>query len=326
MSIDDILREYSLKQNRAIDNQNQRKEELYKIIPRLKEIEKEQNLFGIKMAKVVLIGNKEELNKLKNEYEKLSEEKSILLKQNGYSENYLDIVYECNKCNDTGYLDDGNRCVCLKNKIVESKYNQSNLKDVLSRENFNTFNPDVFSDEKIEGEKFTQRENMALNKASAESFCYNFKKDNNHNLLLYGPTGNGKTFLINCIAKNILDKGYTVIYQTSFQLFDTIRKYRFANNTSELNESDYNTIFEADLLVIDDLGTELTNTFTISEFFNIVNTRILNRKKTIISTNLTPGELSRIYTDRVFSRIANYYESLPFYGKDIRMSHEYANE
>ncbi len=317
-TIDDIMRIYSLRQNKAIDEQKKRKENLYERVPRLKEIEKELNMIGIEMAKNTLSGSVEAIENIKLKYDNLQIERKGILKNTGFPEDYLDIKYECSDCSDTGFLKDGSKCSCFKNMIIANKYSQSNLEDILERENFSKFDLNVFSDHEVEGEEHTTRENMAIHLSTAQSFCYNFKKNDLENLLLYGPTGNGKTFLINCIAKNILDKGYSVIYQTSFQLFDTIKKYRFSSAGSELDESDYKAIFEADLLIIDDLGTELVNSFTISELFNIINTRILNRKKTIISTNLSPIEINKTYTDRIFSRITKHYEKLRFYGKDLR--------
>ena len=194
----------------------------------------------------------------------------------------------------------------------------SNIENVLLRENFSNFNIDIFSDEKFQGESLTPKENMMDILGISEGFIHNFHINNGENLLFYGTTGLGKTYLCNCIAKALLDKGKIVVYQTAFTILDIIEKHRFNRGDQKLNDYKYNLLFDAELLIIDDLGTEVANTFTNAEIFNIVNTRILRGKKTIISTNLTPKEISETYTDRVFSRILDKFLALKFYGKDLR--------
>lgn len=164
----------------------------------------------------------------------------------------------------------------------------------------------------------TPRENMLDILSIAEGFISNFDENNGDNLLFYGTTGLGKTFLCNCIAKALLDKNKIVIYQTAFTILDILERRRFGKSSSEMSDYQYNLLFSSDLLIIDDLGTEVSNTFTNAEIFNIVNTRIIAGKKTLISTNLTPKEISEIYTDRVFSRILDKFIPLKFYGKDLR--------
>ena len=138
---------------------------------------------------------------------------------------------------------------------------------------------------------------------------------NEDNLLFCGETGTGKTFLANCIAKSLLDKEKIVIYQTAFKLLEILEEIRFRDSD---NKEKYNLLFETDLLIIDDLGTEMTNTFTNSELFNIINSRLLSNKKTIISTNLSPMEIMDRYDDRIFSRLFSKFTVLHFFGKDLR--------
>ena len=164
----------------------------------------------------------------------------------------------------------------------------------------------------------TPRENMLDILGISEEFINNFDKNNGDNLLFYGTTGLGKTFLCNCIAKSLLDKNKIVIYQTAFTILDILEERRFGKGDKEMSNYQYELLFDADLLIIDDLGTEVSNTFTNAEIFNIVNTRLLRSKKTIISTNLTPKEISDTYTDRVFSRIFDKFNPLKFYGNDLR--------
>ncbi|WGX76260.1 ATP-binding protein [Paraclostridium bifermentans] len=146
----------------------------------------------------------------------------------------------------------------------------------------------------------------------------NFDKDNDENMLFYGDTGLGKSFMCNCVAKELLDKGYLVIYQTAFKMFEIIEEYKFKNSDDHITKDNYNNLFDCDLLIIDDLGTELTNSFTNSELFNILNTRLLSGKKTIISTNLSPMQLGDIYAQRIFSRIFDRFRMVKFIGNDLR--------
>lgn len=245
-------------------------------------------------------------------------EKAYLLSEANIPIDYLELKYDCDKCKDTGYLEDGNKCHCLIQSLINKAYKMSNLETILEKENFKNFDINVFSNEPFEDEKLTPRENMLDILSIAESFVADFDKTNAFNLLFYGTTGLGKTYLCSCIAKALLDKNKIVIYQTAFTILELLSNRRFRAETSEMSEFEYNLLFECDLLIIDDLGTEITNTFTNAEIFNIVNTRILKNKKTIISTNLTPNELSSVYTDRVFSRISDKFLPLKFYGKDLR--------
>ncbi|MDX5707380.1 DnaA/Hda family protein [Clostridioides difficile] len=137
--------------------------------------------------------------------------------------------------------------------------------------------------------------------------------------MFYGSTGLGKTYMCNCIAKELLDKGNVVIYQTSFRILDILEDYKFRRDTNnQISENNYKNLFDCDLLIIDDLGTELNNSFTSGEIFNIVNTRLVAGKKIIISTNLTPSQIGNTYTQRTLSRILDKFRILEFTGDDLR--------
>lgn len=322
---DEILRELSLeyekKRDRNIKRQELRQREVYEKVPAIEKIDEEIFNVGINMTKDIL-GNpesyEENLLKAKEKLEKLKMEKAYLLTEANIPTDYLELEYDCEICEDKGYLDNGEKCTCLKQNLASRAYKMSNIEDLLEVQNFNTFDINVFSDEEFPGEELTPRENMMEIAAIAQRFVNEFDTGNMNNLLFYGTTGLGKTFLSNCIAKELLDKNKIVIYQTAFTILDIIERYRFNRGDRRVNERRYNLLFEADLLIIDDLGTEVSNAFTNSEIFNIVNTRILGDKKMIISTNLTPKEIAEIYTDRVFSRVFDKFIPLKFYGKDLR--------
>ncbi|OPJ55425.1 ATP-binding protein [Alkalithermobacter paradoxus] len=321
----DILKQILLDYEKLRDKHkielDRRKKEVYDKIPKIKEIDDEIFKIGLKLAKSVLQFPDERdlvVENCKTQMNTLSKHKSELMEANGYPINYLDIEYVCNNCKDTAFLDDGSKCACLNQKLITLAYKTSNLSKVLEKENFNTFNEDLFSDQKTPGEDVSPRENIWNIYSICESFILNFDKDNGENLLFYGTTGLGKTFMCNCIAKELLDKGKIVIYQTAFRILEIIEEYKFRKENSPLSRENYKLLFDCDLLVIDDLGTEVTNSFTNSEIFNIVNTRLIQGKKTIISTNLSPMEIANTYTDRIFSRIFSSFRILKFYGQDLR--------
>ena len=323
----DILKELSIeyerKRDRQLHEQRIRKEKVYKKIPAIKRIDEDILKTGLSMSKYI-IGNpdsyKEKVEEAKRAIEKLKMEKAYLMTESNIPIDYMDLRYDCENCKDTGYLDNGSQCNCLKQALVSRAYKMSNIENALQKENFKTFNINIFKDEPFENERMTPRENMQDLVGIAEGFVNNFDENNGDNLLFYGTTGLGKTFLCNCIAKSLLDKNKIVIYQTAFTILEIIERHRFGRDAKEASDYQYkyNLLFEADLLVIDDLGTEVANTFTSAEIFNIVNTRLIAGKKTIISTNLTPKEISEIYTDRVFSRILDKFIPLKFYGNDLR--------
>lgn len=317
----DILIEYERKKDRQEKAKRERIIEVYEKIPAIKGIDEEIFQAGLNISKRI-IGNpdnyKKDIEKGKEIIEKLKMEKAYLLTESNIPLDYMEVKYECQSCKDTGYLDNGDKCNCLKQALVSKAYKMSNLENVLEKQNFKNFKIDIFKDEPFEGETMTPRENMTDIVGIAEGFINNFDENNGQNLLFYGTTGLGKTFLCSCIAKSLLDKNKIVIYQTAFTILEILESRRFGKGDKRLGEYQYDLLFDSDLLIIDDLGTEISNTFTNAEIFNIVNTRIIKGKKTIISTNLTPKEISEIYTDRVFSRILDKFLPLKFYGKDLR--------
>lgn len=319
--IDNIMIDYNKKRLKAAHDADVKKEKLYEKIPLLEEIETSIQLSSIKMSKLFLLKPQdlaEQLESLKNEIERLKKQRKEVYLKNNIPEDYLKTEYECMKCNDTGYLPDGKRCSCLNKQIINNLYSMSNMSKMLEKENFNTFDINIFSNETFKNEKLTPRQNMYYILEISEDFCYNFN-DTNMNLLLYGSTGLGKTFMCNCIANALISKEISVLYQTAFSLFEIIENHKFnKQNETEENRINYNMIFECDLLIIDDLGTEVGNSFTNAELFNIINERLITNKKTIISTNLSLEQLRDTYSERITSRVFNGFVPLKFYGDDLR--------
>ncbi len=313
----EVLREYDALRTQKAAELRERKESLYQRFPRLAEIEQELSLLGVSTAKLVLL-SPEEMEQavagLKEKQRELERERRELLLQNNLSLSLLQMEYVCEKCKDTGYV--GNApCACMKHKLMDRLYDQSNVRDMVQVENFDTFDLRLFSDAVVPAEGISPKENAKRNLKMAMAFAEDFTGEN---LLLYGGVGQGKTFLCNCIAKDVLEQGKTVLYLTAGQLFKQLEEMRFHRNEEE-EATDWDTeLLEADLLIIDDLGTEFATMFTASELFRIINDRKLRRRPVVISTNLDYAALMEQYSDRVMSRLVGEYTALKFFGEDIR--------
>ncbi len=310
-----VLRKYDNKRDNLDIIRKTKIDEVYKKVPVIEKIDQEIKDLGIKGAFKVLRGENVDLTR---DLEDLKAAKVANLLTYGFPGNYLEDKYECNLCKDTGFINN-EECSCFKQEVAREYYKMSNLDKVLEKENFLTFDLGLFSDEIKELEKISPMENIKEIVRASQKFIRNFEDPDEYNLLFYGSTGLGKTFMINSIAKDLLDLGYTVIYQTAHNLMGVIEEYKFSK-TEDIIEAKkkYDYLLEADLLIIDDLGTESTNTFSSSEIFNLLNSRNLGDKKILISTNLSPAEIAKTYTDRVYSRILDKFNVYRFIGEDLR--------
>ena len=313
---DEIQRGYDDRQLHNKDLLAARTKDVYQKIPQLQQIEHSIAECSVMSARKFFDGDDTAIANLKQQLAILRAQKTDLLKSFGYPEDYLQPIYTCKDCRDTGFID-GKHCHCFTQQAIDMIYTQSNIKDVLQSENFSTFSFDYYSD--VEVNPNTGLSSLDTAKAAyttCQEFVENFN-DTFSNILFYGDTGTGKTFLSNCIAKELLDKGHSVIYFTAFQLFDILSKGIFDKDNKAIDA--HQNIFDCDLLIIDDLGTELVNSFTTSQLFLCLNERILRKKATIISTNLNLGQIADIYSERVLSRIAGHYKIIKMFGDDIRM-------
>lgn len=316
--INTILREYDNRRLKSRHELELRKDEVYKKIPELTEIDAKIVRGSIESAKLSLAGDLSALKTLEERNRVLSEEKQRLMVQYGYPINYLKPTYLCNDCEDTGFI--GNeKCHCFKQAIVDLLYSQSNVKEAIATENFSTFSYQYYSNNYVDDTtKLTPLENMKRVVSKAKRFIEDFDTKY-ENLLIYGNTGVGKTFLSNCIAKELLDRSNTVIYLTAFQLFEILEKYKFNHEDDYENiRNKFDYILDCDLLIIDDIGTELNNTFINSQLYQCINERHLKQKSTVISTNLSFEQLKSTYSERIFSRITSNYILLKIVGEDIR--------
>lgn len=313
---DHFMRMY---ERRQLDNENRlrgRYDEVYEKMPRLRTLDHSISELSVRQARKLLDGDSAALTALKNDLHLLFEEKRLLLTQAGYPEDYLELHYTCPDCRDTGYIG-SDKCHCFKKAIIDFLYTQSNLQEVLEKENFNTLSMDYYSRSHIDS--LTGRSSKEAMETAVRA-CLEFVKgfpEDSRNLLLYGDTGVGKTFLTHCVAKELLDRTFSVIYFTASQLFDIFARKQF--DRDEEAALDYEHIYDCDLLIIDDLGTEFSNGFTTSQLFVCLNERLLRGKSTIISTNLSLDDLNTMYSERVFSRITSAYTVLRMTGDDIRI-------
>lgn len=317
----EVLRDYERLRSQKSAELREKQTQLYKKFPRLADIEREMNITGVRLARLILeqpVDYIQKAERLRKHTAELKTEKLEILKSNRIPENFLEISYNCTKCHDTGFID-GKECTCFKQKLVDKAYDQSNLKDIIKNENFDFFDIRYYSTEKDPERNISPRENIQDILAVCIKFTQDFDKKF-QNLLLYGKTGLGKTFLCNCMAKELLDSGKTVMYVTASQLFKLIEEDRFNRIGDEDIPSHYmDDILSVDLFIIDDLGTEFSTILSSAELFNIINTRLINRKPVVISTNLSMEDIINQYSDRIVSRIVGSYTSLEFFGDDIRM-------
>jgi len=313
-----IIRQYDLRQ---LDNNyrlSKRLEEIYAVIPEYKALDEKIPVISATQARTAVTTGCFNPDKLHQELALIEEQKRQLLVRSGYQSDYLAPLYRCKDCKDTGYIDN-KKCHCFKQAIVDLVYSQSNIKARLAKENFKHFNIDWYSEQFDKKLGISPRKQMEGILKTCKAFIRNFDKKPG-NILLYGNTGVGKTFLSNCIAKELLDTAHTVIYLTAFQLIDILETNTFGHADADPQDANmFDYIFDCDLIIIDDLGTEMNNSFVTSQLFLCINERILHNKSTIISTNLSLEDLKDRYSERFFSRIISDYQIFPIIGEDIRV-------
>ncbi|MCR5109016.1 MAG: ATP-binding protein [Lachnospiraceae bacterium] len=314
----EIMYRYDEKVSRNRHIHEQRVSEIYDKIPGFKDIDISIPSLSFEYGRRLINGEKNAVEELEERIKRDKEKKAELLKEYGYPPDYLDPIYDCKECKDTGYIG-SEKCRCLKQAVIRELYDQSNIADMLKYENFDTLSYDYYYDDELE-----QMESIIK---TCRDYVQNFEGPYvNKNILFFGTPGTGKTFLTNCIAKEILDKGYSVIYFTSISLFDKLATYTFRNSDgSDEIEGIREDIFGCDLLIIDDLGTETAGNFVASQFFLIINERNSRKKATIISTNLAMSDLSERYNERTASRLLGDYILINPRISDIRIKKKKQN-
>lgn len=292
-----------------------RRDEIQNKYPEIIDLDNKIQRMCLNLSMSVLKGIKDqkELDSIKDQITDLRAQKYEMLVARGYTPDYLNLHYQCNKCKDTGFIG-VEKCSCFKSKLIKLYYKDSELEEAVKTNNFRNFNIGLYPNHKLNDEKYTPRKNIEdiLEYITGE-YLPTFK-NNNTNLLFYGNSGTGKTFLSWCIAKELLDKGYLVVYKTSDDLLRALKDIKF-NNDTDLE----NLLINCDLLIIDDLGSEQITDFSSSELFTLINKKILKNKKMLISTNLTLPLISKRYSERISSRIIGEFKLFKFFAEDIRI-------
>ncbi|MGN0294645.1 MAG: ATP-binding protein [Lachnospiraceae bacterium] len=313
---DEIMREYNQIKFRHARELEERIQAIYKQIPAIRELDNEITSLAAGQARKLLSGDPGSLQELKVRMADLKEQKKVLLLGHGYPENAMDMQYTCPVCRDTGYAD-GRKCGCFRQKEIDLLYRQSNLREILEKENFDTFSFEWY-DSTASDNCISPRQNAQEVAAVCKEMTRQFGQKK-QNLLLTGPAGTGKTFLTHCIAKALLDACCSVIYLSAAELFEIFSSHEFQDDREPEEELMYHHIYDCDLLIIDDLGTEVANNFTMSRLFSCINERARTNRPVVISTNLNMTQIRNHYSERISSRLISNYRVLKLYGKDIRI-------
>lgn len=308
-----VAEEYEKLRTDAENKRDRKVKEIYEKFPEIKEIDNKINEIGSNTLNEILKnpevkGFKEEMHK---KFEILKQSRKELMEKNNIPENFDKVEYRCSKCNDTGYVEGQGRCSCFNQSLIDYSYKQSGMNEMIKKQNFETFDLMLFDNKKYNKDK-TSYENMKNIKNFCEKYVENFDNETT-NLCFYGDTGLGKTFMSCCIAKALMDKGKSVIYIRSAKLFKMLDDERFGRETDGIDD-----LYNCDMLIIDDLGTEAENKFVTPSLLEIVNERINKNRKMLISTNLNFSGLETYYTKRFTSRLLESFTVMVFYGEDIR--------
>ena len=303
--------ELAQRRSRALAERENHHRIAVETVPEILEAEEKMSRAGLATIKAVGMGAadaKEYIQKLSEINLEAQAQRRLLLKSNGFPEDWLDVHYTCKKCEDKGFVS-GIMCGCFKELLKSIEYEKLCSKLPVGNCRFDNFKLDYYPDGA--GTSPKKRMESVLNYCKAYAADFSRRSPS---LLLYGKTGLGKTHLSLAIDGNAVEEGYGVIYSSAQNLFNKLEKDKFGKADANTEEA----ILDCDLLIIDDLGAEFTTQFTVSALYNIVNSRELESKPTIISTNLMPEQLTKDYGERIASRILSNYVMLYFDGSDIR--------
>lgn len=301
------------KQQRYLALQHQAKADLAKDLPSLKSLDDKMNHLGIRLTRATLARETEKVKQIKKSMTQLESEKEALLGEQARLHNAR---YFCEDCQDTGLVD-GEACHCLKQCLVELCIVKFNLNAKAQKETFDTFDPKCYSDAPQTGGKPSPRQNAENIKRNCESYCEIFDQVSKQ-FLFTGPTGTGKTFISNCVAIRLMQKGNTVAYYTASQLISWLQTQIFGKD-KEAAAHALDPLLSCDLLIIDDMGVEFSSEYNQKLLYQVIDSRLNVEKDMIISTNLNPTEIKIYYDERLSSRIRGNFKIVPFYGEDIRL-------
>jgi DNA replication protein DnaC len=298
-----------------------RHEEVYSKCPRIGELDQELRGSVIEVIGVALKGAGDPsaaVDEIRDKNLFLQSERIQALMAAGFPFDYLDNGYLCSKCGDTGYVDTA-ICSCLMDLYREEQRQSLSNLFKLGSETFDNFDLSWYDDAPDPVTGVSHRARMELVYDTCVDYARRFPKRST-NLFLSGATGLGKTFLSACIARVVSDKGFSVAYDTAASVFSKFEDEKFSKSDDlSVPRDEIRRYLECDLLIMDDLGTEMTTSFTVSALYDLVNPRLMNSRKTIVSSNLSTGELYGRYSPQIASRIEGEYHVLNFVGRDIRL-------
>ncbi len=313
-ALDRIIEEYEKLRAENERSRERRVAEVYKKCPEIKEIDDKMYSLGQTTLRQILAdpdkkGLKEELH---NKYEILKQTRREILEKNNIPVDFDKVQYRCTKCQDSGYVEGEGRCSCFQQRVLDCLYEQSNMQELFKTQSFEKLNMSYYSSRVYEKYEKSPKQNMENIKSFCEKYCENFATARK-SLCFYGDTGVGKTFMSSCIAKRLIDKGHTVLYIRSPRLFRLLEDEKFGRSTDKVAE-----LYECDMLIVDDLGTEPDGKNNASYLLELINERIMKNKKVILNTNLNFAGMEKLYTKRFSSRLIESFNVLLFFGKDIR--------
>ena len=307
---DEFSKKYLVARQRA----EERLEEVHTLIPEVFEIDRVLSGTGMDIMKVITSKKKDttaEIAKLEARNNKLIEERNVLLTAHGFPSDYTDVHYDCEKCGDTGYVDTV-MCDCMKKELIKAGFRSSGLGALIGRQTFDNFNLEYYS------EIDNARKKAKILFDLLKNFADTFDNQTYKNFIITGTSGLGKTHLSTAVAEKVIEKGYDVLYVSAISMISDFEQNRFGSGMASADTNDIHRYYDVDLLIIDDLGTEISNKFTQSCIYEVINTRINKRLSTIINTNLKSTEIKAAYTERISSRILGEYQPALLSGVDIR--------
>lgn len=303
------------RRDNAVSEAQLRADDIRSEIPEIDNIQKQLSKIGLETSQLFFFkGNTEEkVNELRAQSKSLIAKRAEILKKHGYSEDSMQPQYICAVCEDRGFIK-GRLCNCHRQLLIDIMKNEIKRFAPIDECTFENFELDYYSSEALEN-SIVPRERAGKILESARRYAQNFSPDSK-NLLFVGATGLGKTHLSLAIANVVINKGFYVCYGTSQNICDDLQSEQFGR-VDGINYTKQQ-VLNCDLLILDDLGTEVENQYSIAALYNIINSRILAKKPTVISTNYELSELLNKYDQRITSRITGEYTTMTIFGKDIR--------
>lgn len=302
---------------------DQRRREIYAKVPRLAALDKELRLTIVDIIRTSLKNGADPgppIRVVQDKNLSLQAERTALLTQHGYPEDALDDVPACETCGDTGWVG-AQMCGCLRALCAEEQIKALSSLLNLGEQSFDSFRLDCYSELPWPGQDVSPRENMEMVYELCLNYAQKFGKFYFNNLLLSGAPGLGKTFLSACIARTVSERGFSVVYDTAVNIFARFESQKFSRDVEDSRQARDETrrYLSCDLLILDDLGSELTTPLVQSSLYTLINTRLVGDKRTVISTNLTMDEMKRRYSPQTASRLEGEYREIDFFGDDVRV-------